>query len=264
MHFSKSAVVAFASTALAANHNILVGLNGGLTFTPQTVNAAVGDTVTWTFLTQNHTVTSGTPNTGCAPDGTFNSGFIPVSSAAANAGNAAGANAAKTKGNFIVRGMNNIFDSRSALEVRQNTLPNFVYKVTSTQPQVFYCAQAQHCQVNMVGVINPASSGPNSLAAYSQLCAKAQTNQLPNTAAGTGGTLNAAAKAVVGKKASTTAAGTAATATTAANGATKAGKGGAANGAAGAANGATKAGKAGAATAASAAAGAAGKGNKGN
>jgi plastocyanin len=161
MVFSKSAVLSFVSAALAANHNILVGQGGGLTFTPQTVNAAVGDTVTYTFLTQNHTVTSGTPNQGCTPDGTFNSGFIPVPSAGANANanaNANGGNAAKTKGNFAIRGLNNVFDARAALEERQNTQPNFVVKVTNTQPQVFYCAQAQHCQVGMVGVINPSNS----------------------------------------------------------------------------------------------------------
>jgi plastocyanin len=178
MYFSKSAVLAFISAASAANFNVLVGQNGQLTFTPQTVQAAVGDTVTYTFLTQNHTVTSGTPGQGCAPDGTFNSGFIPIPSAGAAAAapaasSAAGATTGKTgkagkagkaaraKGNFVVRGMNNVFDARGALEERQNTQPNFVVKVTSTQPQVFYCAQAQHCQVGMVGVINPSANVSN-------------------------------------------------------------------------------------------------------
>lgn len=109
----------------------------------------------YTFLDQNHTVTAGSPNQGCKPSGQFNSGFVPV---AANA----------------------------------NTKPTFSVAVTNTQPITVYCAQAQHCQVGMVMVINPAANvshnhplftsssnlvqGPTTLAAYTALCAKAKTN----------------------------------------------------------------------------------------
>jgi plastocyanin len=195
MHFSKqAAIAAFAATAHAANFNVQVGQGGGLTFQPQTVNAAVGDTVTFQFAALNHTVTSGDPNTGCAPDGTFNSGFIPIPTAGANAqangkgrgnGKAAAKAAANGKrGKNKIRGLNNIFEERS-LEARQQGGPyNFVYTVRNTDPQVFYCAQLVHCQMGMVGVINPAANGASSLNTYQALSAKAQVNQLPNTAAG--------------------------------------------------------------------------------
>ena len=190
MHFSKNAAfAAFASGTYAANFNVQVGPGGSLTFQPQTVNADVGDTVTFQFAALNHTVTSGDPNTGCKPDGTFNSGFIPIptagaaaASASASASAAAGGNggnnrgaggraaggraaggraAAKTKGNWIARGLNNIWDveKRGELEARQQGGPyTFTYTVKSTDPQVFYCAQLVHCQMGMVGVINPSDN----------------------------------------------------------------------------------------------------------
>jgi plastocyanin len=52
MHFTKSAVVAFLPAALAANFQVIVGANNGLTFTPTTVKAAAGDTVQFMFATQ--------------------------------------------------------------------------------------------------------------------------------------------------------------------------------------------------------------------
>src|ERR1700760_1403777 len=118
--FSKNIIVAMlqASSALAATHNVNVGGNKQLIFTPTTVNAAAGDTVQFTFLDQNHTATAGNPNQGCKPSGQFNSGFVNV---AANAG----------------------------------TKPTFSVAVQNTQPITVYCAQAQHCQVGMVMVINP-------------------------------------------------------------------------------------------------------------
>jgi len=180
MFFSKSVIIAFASGAFAANHNVVVGQNNGLTFTPSTVTAAVGDTVTYQFATQNHTVTSGNANAGCTPDGKFYSGFVPATAPAA---------AAKPKGNKMVRGVNNLFD----LEKRANS-PTFTVAVANTQPQVVYCSQAQHCQSGMVMVINPSTSGATSLQQYQQAASKAKTNVIPKTGV-TGGTLNAAAKA---------------------------------------------------------------------
>jgi len=182
MFFSKSIIIAFASGAFAANHNVAVGQNNGLTFTPSTVTAAVGDTVTYQFLTQNHTVTSGSANVGCSPDGKFYSGFVPVTAAAA------------AKSNKMVRGLNNVFD----LEKRANS-PTFTVAVTNTQPQVVYCSQAQHCQSGMVMVINPSTSGATSLSQVQAAASKAKTNVVPKTGV-SGGTLNAAAKAAQAAK----------------------------------------------------------------
>lgn len=53
MHFTKSFLVgASISTTFAAVHNVAVGQNGGLTFEPISVQAAVGDSVIYTFMTQ--------------------------------------------------------------------------------------------------------------------------------------------------------------------------------------------------------------------
>jgi hypothetical protein len=124
----------------------------------------------------------------------------------------------------MIRGENAIY-----LDPRAAALPSFSVKVANTQPITVYCAQAQHCQVGMVMVINPATSGASSLAAYQAKCAAAKTNTPAKTVSG--GTLANLVKPAA-----------------AAGGATKAGaaKAGAASGAAkaGAAVGAAKAGAA--------------------
>ncbi|KAJ7081812.1 hypothetical protein B0H15DRAFT_803500 [Mycena belliarum] len=50
---------------LAADHPVTVGLNGGLTFTPNQIAADIGDTLTFTFVSKNR------------PNG-FDSGFQPA------------------------------------------------------------------------------------------------------------------------------------------------------------------------------------------
>jgi len=141
MYISKTTVAFLlqSGASLAAVVNVNVGGNQQLTFSPQQVKAAAGDTVRFTFLDQNHTVTSGNPTQGCKPSGKFNSGFVPV---AAN----------------------------------QGTKPTFDVAVQNTQPITVYCAQAQHCQVGMVMVINPTATGATSVNAYKALSAKAKTN----------------------------------------------------------------------------------------
>src|SRR5438477_6972451 len=49
--------------------DVAVGPNGTFTFDPSTVNISVGDTVRWTWDSNNHSVTSGP--TSCTPDGQF-------------------------------------------------------------------------------------------------------------------------------------------------------------------------------------------------
>lgn len=85
MHFTKSTTFALMQSAsvFAATKQVMVGPNGGLTFSPTSVTAAVGDTVQFMFVSQNHTVTSGNPNAGCTPNGVFNSGFVPAPGGAA-------------------------------------------------------------------------------------------------------------------------------------------------------------------------------------
>ena len=63
MHFTKSSVLAgLLPAVMAKNFQVIVGQNNQLTFTPNTVNAAAGDTVQFMFAnsvrTSNATLTS--------------------------------------------------------------------------------------------------------------------------------------------------------------------------------------------------------------
>jgi len=54
--------------AAAGTADVTVGMNGGLTFSPQNVVIHPGDTVRWTWAASGHSVTSGTAG---AADGRF-------------------------------------------------------------------------------------------------------------------------------------------------------------------------------------------------
>jgi plastocyanin len=90
MHFSKATLLNLIPAVLAAGtvHQVTVGPSNTLTFSPNTINAAVGDSVQFNFATQNHTVTAGNPNVGCSPSGQFYSGFVPAPGAANTNANA--------------------------------------------------------------------------------------------------------------------------------------------------------------------------------
>jgi len=107
MHFSLVSLVlaSLASTAFAANTQVQVGASSNLTFNPPSVNASVGDTITFVFSPKNHTVTQSTFAAPCSPMANgVDSGFQPVS-----------ANATNT--------------------------PAFTITVNNTQPAWFYCKQ---------------------------------------------------------------------------------------------------------------------------
>ncbi|KAI9708052.1 MAG: hypothetical protein M1820_004256 [Bogoriella megaspora] len=150
--FSNIAIIALVPLAHAANHAVAVGQDNGLTFTPQSTKAQPGDTVTFTFMTNNHTVTSGDFNNACQPGSPlqFNSGFVP-----ANQG---------TNGQQ----------------------PSFTVNVANTNPVPVYCAQAQHCQAGMVHVINPSEDDDDatSLVQFQRAASKAQTNAPANQITG--------------------------------------------------------------------------------
>src|SRR5690348_3067179 len=57
--------------AQGATTNVTVG-QGGTVFSPKTVTIQTGDTITWTWAGNNHSATSGVPNT---PSGVFDSGI---------------------------------------------------------------------------------------------------------------------------------------------------------------------------------------------
>jgi plastocyanin len=126
------------------DYQVVVGGTGVLAYTPNQVNAAVGDTVTFTFKTKNHTVTQSTLQDPCqAMSSGFDSGFIPVS------------------------------DDNAA------NLPTAQFTVQDTNPVWAYCRQANHCQQGMVFAINPG----NNFAAF-QAAATGGANSTTTNATG--------------------------------------------------------------------------------
>ncbi|KAH9173488.1 Cupredoxin [Lactarius sanguifluus] len=113
------AAIAAATSAVAqTNIQVQVGSNG-LTFSPSSVNASVGDTVSFVFFPKNHTVTQSSFAAPCQPLASgIDSSFQPV---------AAGA----------------------------TTAPSFSVTVNATTPLWFYCRQSSHCTSGMVFAINP-------------------------------------------------------------------------------------------------------------
>jgi plastocyanin len=110
MHFSLASLVlaSLASSAFAANTQVQVGANSNLTFNPPSVNASVGDTITFVFNPKNHTVTQSTFAAPCsAMANGVDSGYQPVTANATNS-------------------------------------PAFTITVNNTQPAWFYCKQARY------------------------------------------------------------------------------------------------------------------------
>jgi len=164
--YAALAVAALASFAAAQDvktHVVNVGRtpapNGGvgLTFEPDTVQAAVGDHVQFQFWVGNHSVVQSTFDNPCQPlpatagaNGTagFSSGFMPVSNTSA-------------------------------------TMPTFDITVTANTPIWFYCSQGRHCQNGMSGVINPPANNANrTLSAYKQRAQSVQQAGNPTTTGG--------------------------------------------------------------------------------
>ncbi|KAF3904288.1 hypothetical protein AA313_de0209272 [Arthrobotrys entomopaga] len=142
---SSTSMPAAASTTssgpAAATQTVSVGANG-LNFSPNSITANVGDTITFSFNGGNHTVTEAAFSDPCnpMPQGFF-SGF-------------AGSNS-----------------------------ETFSIVVTSTDPIWFYCSQITHCQLGMVGAINPPTSG-NTLVAFQKAASSADTKSTPSAVFG--------------------------------------------------------------------------------
>ncbi|KAK4121794.1 Cupredoxin [Parathielavia appendiculata] len=103
-----------------ATHSVTVGGPQGLAFSPPQLSAAVGDTVIFTVLSQNHTATQSAFDTPCvALDGGMDSGYQ------ANPNNTV------------------------------NPPPQVAMQVMVDTPLWFYCRQGNHCGRGMVFSINP-------------------------------------------------------------------------------------------------------------
>ncbi|KAF4614853.1 hypothetical protein D9613_002977 [Agrocybe pediades] len=142
MHFPLiAAALLSATTVYAADHAVAVGANGLLAFDPTDIQAAAGDTITFSFLAKNHSVTQSTFAAPCTKSG-LDSGFhLPV----------AGGTGA-------------------------TDFPTFVVTVNDTSPLWFYCAQTNpvvHCPMGMVFAVN--APADKSFAAF-QSNAKATSN----------------------------------------------------------------------------------------
>ncbi|KAL0944806.1 extracellular serine-rich protein [Colletotrichum truncatum] len=154
---ASSASAAAATSSVSGVHVVKVG-DGGLTFEPSEIKAAVGEVVEFHFYPRAHSVAQSTFDKPCEPlvNGTttgFFSGPVAVSSGV-------------------------------GAEV-------FSVTVQDTNPKWFYCATGQHCQGGMVGVINAPANGQRTIKAYAEAAAKAQQNVAPASTGG--GTLGPAA-----------------------------------------------------------------------
>lgn len=131
-------------------HTVVAG-RAGLHFDPENVVAQVGDVIEWHYLPMNHTVAQSSFGSPCAPLAD-NSGFFS--------------------------GFNFFTKEGQAPDV-------FTFTVVDESPIWYYCAQADHCQQGMAGVINQNfNSNVNTLANYKLAAAKTKTVIPPNVQGG--------------------------------------------------------------------------------
>jgi len=143
------ATILLLGTSAAKTIVIDVGKQG-LTFSPESSTADVGDTLEFHFFNTFHTAVQGDFDTPCQEgslsDTGFNSG--PIKNGADGSGSV------------------------------------FQVQVKDTKPIWFYCGTPTHCQSGMVGAINAPSSG-NTLEAYKSAAAGTSSSQLkPNVQGG--------------------------------------------------------------------------------
>ncbi|KAJ6610552.1 hypothetical protein B0H10DRAFT_2059876 [Mycena sp. CBHHK59/15] len=115
--------IALVPAALAANHAVSVGASNGLTFTPTSVAAAIGDTLTFIVLNHHDQLLwrrLSPPDGGVGVNG-FDSGYL------------------------------------SDLD---GSMPQFVLTVVDTAPHFVACKQAAgaHCRAGMTFALNPTTT----------------------------------------------------------------------------------------------------------
>ncbi|KZP32507.1 hypothetical protein FIBSPDRAFT_812025 [Athelia psychrophila] len=166
MMFNFAAFAALLSLAAipavkGVDHQVTVGGTGIIAYNPNQVTANPGDTVTFTFMQKNHTVTQSTLAAPCqAMASGFDSGFLPVT------------------------------DNNTA-----GPFPTAQFTVQNTSPVWVYCKQTGHCQQGMVFAINPgnnfaafqaaATGNSTASAAASATTAAAATGTAPVTVTAT-------------------------------------------------------------------------------
>ncbi|KAG6905991.1 hypothetical protein DXG01_016451 [Tephrocybe rancida] len=126
----------------AETFNILVGQNGELTYTPESVIAKAGDIVNFQFVSKNHTVTQSTFLKPCEPLTTPTVGID------------SGFQAVPTDATSFPQYSITIQDGRPRSALCRITDQEYL-NVADQTPFWFYCAQAPHCSKGMVFAINP-------------------------------------------------------------------------------------------------------------
>lgn len=152
------AKAAASSSAVNGVHIVKVGKDNLLTFEPNTITAAVGETVEFHFWPKAHSIAQSSFDKPCVPlsDSSFFSGPVVIAS-----------------------GMSPTVYS---------------INVTAATPIWFYCATGAHCQNGMGGVINPpAANATRTLTNYLAVAKANNVNEAP--AKVQGGVLGAAAVA---------------------------------------------------------------------
>ncbi|KAL0960472.1 hypothetical protein HGRIS_005514 [Hohenbuehelia grisea] len=143
MRFATSMISAImlgaAPMTLAANFAVSVGAGNSFAFSPTEIHPNVGDTVTFNFLTRNHSATTTTFTNPCPPP----------------AGGVAGG-----------------FDTGFQNAVNGNA-PSVTITITDTAPHWVACRQAAgaHCRMGMTFAINPTTSQT-----YAQFLANARAS----------------------------------------------------------------------------------------
>ncbi|UKZ73128.1 hypothetical protein TrVFT333_000769 [Trichoderma virens FT-333] len=155
MLFTSLAVATLSAVASAKTIRIDVG-ESGLSFTPNDIEAAVGDILEFHYHPKNHSVVAADFATPCKPkaEGGFYSGFFPTASG----------------------------ENENVFQV----------EVNNTTPIWFYCSQTtgNHCGAGMVGAVN--ANANKTLEEFKAAAAKITTNESPKTGVFGGKILSAA------------------------------------------------------------------------
>jgi len=145
---ASSAAPSTTASSVAGVHIVAVGQTG-LAFSPNSITAAVGDTVEFQFYPEKHSVAQSSFAAPCTPfsNGTsFFSGSMSTTSG-----------------------------------VNANT---FQLKINDSSPIWFYCAYPGHCEGGMAGVINPPENSATTIDAYIAAAMNVSSTVAPATVQG--------------------------------------------------------------------------------
>ncbi|KIJ35810.1 hypothetical protein M422DRAFT_232877 [Sphaerobolus stellatus SS14] len=170
------ALLALAPAFVAAQQQVIVGMNGTLTFNPPAVTVPNGGTVQFIFMSKNHSVYQSSFTDPCTPIANgFQAPFFPIAS-----------------------------------DVTDN-FPTITLKVTQTAPLWFYCPQTNpvnHCHMGMVGSINALTTGNKTFADFQAAAMGTTANSTSAAGTAAGNTTVPAGSAPVAGAASATGNGT--------------------------------------------------------